>query len=373
MENKNDKLKSKKSIKVKSKKEAEKLLNRSKSTQTKKVTNYKPKNKKNIKRTNISQKSINISKESKPVEELEQNKKETVTKNNKTKEKKVLTKEKEKIDKSKSNDFKIKIDPKKAEIKKTKVEQKKEKTKETSNKKGTKKITTALKNKIFEEVDINESKVKKQDKKKSWNYLIVIGLLAILCLSILIIKKYNNHSNENNPVYESYIIGDKVLLNDNSAWYVIDDSASNEQYVTLLKETQIDINNDGKFDNNDKKAFNKEGNEKYDSTLESSIAYYLEHNYKGQLEEKIGKVKEISLLTSKEFVKIRTKMGYGYEWSEGNWLANDKLGNWWLNTSQNEKIYTVSRNGSYKMNSSATTNYVRPKITIEKENIKQKG
>ena len=71
-------------------------------------------------------------------------------------------------------------------------------------------------------------------------------------------------------------------------------------------------------------------------------------------------------------------MGYGYEWSEGNWLANPSLGNWWITSAEDAKIYStenkiyvVTKNGTYKLCNADTANYIRPVITISKNMIEE--
>jgi hypothetical protein len=45
--------------------------------------------------------------------------------------------------------------------------------------------------------------------------------------------------------------------------------------------------------------------------------------------------------------------------------------NYWLATSQKEKMYVVSRKGSYKMVKPTATYYARVVITISKDSIKK--
>lgn len=197
-------------------------------------------------------------------------------------------------------------------------------------------------------------------------------LFLVLSLVVFLFINYTKKNKKNNEIYPEYFIGEKVVLKDDSIWYVIEDSDDKLSTVKLIKETQIDINGDGIFDGNDKKAFSSNGNIEYNKEDKASIAYYLENEYKPHLNGSVGTIKEISLMTSKEFVKVREKMEYGYEWSEGNWLANTTLGTWWINTSQNESIYAVSIKGSYKLYKASQSNYIRPVITIEKELTQKK-
>ena len=64
-------------------------------------------------------------------------------------------------------------------------------------------------------------------------------------------------------------------------------------------------------------------------------------------------------------------MGFGYEWSVGNWLANQTLGTWWIISAQNEQVYAVTSSGVYKLYTADSLNYIRPTITISKELVEK--
>ena len=161
-------------------------------------------------------------------------------------------------------------------------------------------------------------------------------------------------------------------MRDQSIWYVVEDSGNREETVKLLKESLIDVNGDSKFNDQDKKRYNTLNESNYDVSNETSVAHYLETEYKNDLENSVGKISEISLLTSKEFVKIREKMGFGYEWTTGNWLASKTIGPWWVISSPKpDSVYTVTTTGSYKLTNANTFNYVRPTIVIKKEQVKK--
>jgi hypothetical protein len=60
-------------------------------------------------------------------------------------------------------------------------------------------------------------------------------------------------------------------------------------------------------------------------------------------------------------------MGFGYEWSKGNWLASSSIGNWWVISSPREdSVYVVTIQGLYKLAAANSTSYVRPTIVIRK-------
>ena len=100
---------------------------------------------------------------------------------------------------------------------------------------------------------------------------------------------------------------------------------------------------------------------------EGSAPYYLDATYKSYLNDKVIKIEEAGLLTSKQYIKIRNIMNYGYEWSEQNILAGEQLGTWWINSSQNDKVFAVGTTGSYKLFDSTKRNYVRPVIIVKKD------
>ena len=331
-----------KKINIKNKKEAAKVLSKKKNNVTKA--------KKNSSSNNKNKKTPNIKKIETPVvKKVETKKKQT---------KKIVKKE-EKTKLILPKEWQVKPVNKKKEIVQP----------DTSDN-----ITGKLKNSIFEEISEEELyKNQKEKKKKSKKRVAktVVTLVMILIILFLIVK-YRDLMKKSLTVYNEYEIGETVKLSDNSIWYVVSYSDMSTSTVKLLKETQIDINKDGKYDKNDKMKYNSSNKVSYDTADKDSIAYYLEHEYKSELSEKVGTINEISILTSKEFVKIREKMGFDYEWYEDNWLANSELDTWWIDSLQTEKAYVVTKIGSYKINSPNNYNYIRPVITVEKDIIEKK-
>ena len=204
-------------------------------------------------------------------------------------------------------------------------------------------------------------------KKRKKNMLIILIMSILIVIIGVVLIKYKNILEEKTKIYAEYFIGEKYTLNDGHNWYVIEDSNKNVSTVKLLKEYSLDINNDEKIDTSDMDSYYSSKSTIYDKLDDKSIAHRLNNVYKPKLESRIGKIEDISLLTSKEFVKLRDKMGYGYEWNEGNWLANKDLGNWWIISSQKDKVYAVSSTGAYKLYNATDKNYVRPVITIKKD------
>lgn len=365
----------------KEKKNTQKKVTSKKNNKTISIKNKKtakkelPKASKNTKKESTTKK-IQKKQSTKPVEK----KSSTSTKLTKAEEKEILSKSK-KVEKNKQQKEKAKKEKKKREEKTklvlpkeweqiNKQKQKKKTTKEKVSS-NTQKLGILLKDSLFEEVDEQTFIIeRKENRKKTAKILIIIAIIAIvLGLGIFFLIKYNEHVKQSLRIYDLYEIGDVVELKDSSRWYVIEKSDKDNSTIKVLKETQIDINKDGTFNDADKKKYNSTGNSTYDNKDTEGVAYYLENEYKKDLEEQNGKIEEVSLLTSKEFVKVRNKMGYGYEWTTNNWLANTSLDTWWVISEQNKKIFSVTRIGSYKLYNPTDLNYVRPTIVIKKELI----
>ncbi len=358
-----------KRINIKNKKAATKAL--TKTSSKKETSTKKPIAKKVVK------KAVNTELTEKNEKELKvtQKKKETKITTSKTKLKKESGKVTKKDTEKKAANKKK---PTKKELEKNKIILPKEwkeinrKTKEQEI--SNDKFSSKIKHSIFEELDEKSFVAKKKEEKEQLKKSIIVLLIIIItiALAVFILYNYNDFVKKQLAVYDIYEIGDKVELKDNSIWYVVENSDSKSETVKLLKDTPVDINDDSKLDINDTIKYNSNNIPEYDVTLADSVGNYLSENYKLKLQEKIGAIEAISLLTSKEFVKIRNKMGFGYEWSEGNWLANNDIGTWWIISKQNEKVYCVTSIGSYKLQSPISPNYVRPTIVIKKANITTK-
>ena len=368
-------------VSLKNKKEAAKALSKSKATPAK--TKKKAVKKDVLKNVNI------VSKEEPklPVEEEKKEERQTESKQElkakrkedraakkaekkkKREEKKKLKQEKKKAKSSKKKEEKPKIVlPKEwAEVGKKKKSEKKE-----SEFTNTNTLTNMFKKSLFEEVDeqtYREEKKKKKAKRKK-RILFFLVLAVILIVTGLFLLKYNDFVKKQLAVYNVYNIGDRVLLEDDSVWYVVEDSDAHSDVVKLLKETAIDITGDNQITEKDKMKYNMDNKAEYDIESKGSGPYYINKDYKIELEKKVGHIESIGLLETKEFIKIRDRMEYGDEWSEGNWLANSKLGNWWIESEQNQKVFAVSPNGSFKLYYAKAYNFVRPVIVVKKDMIK---
>ncbi len=348
-----------KKINLKNKKAATKALSKTKTQKTKTTKKTQAKKKTAPKKTTVKESLT----------------KETLTKGKTTKkvEKKTTDKKVTKTKKTTKAKPKKKAPEEKAKLVLPKEWEKVNKTKENKQLEATTKIGGKIKNSIFEEVDektfiINKEKEKRQLKK----YLITIAVVVIvIALSIFVFIKYDEHVRESLMVYEEYFIGDKVELKDGSTWYVIKNTDKTEKEVKLLKENVIDTNGDNIVDAKDRKKYNSKGYAEYDDSVDDSVAKYLKETYAVELENSVGGINEVSLLTSQEYVKIREKMGFGYEWKEGNFLASKSIGNWWVISEQNNKVYAVTATGLYKLCEADTLNYVRPTIVIDKDKVKK--
>lgn len=237
--------------------------------------------------------------------------------------------------------------------------------KEFTNKKVTKK------SKILHNIKHLLNKIKNfiiniiKDKKKK--KVILISLLSILILAIIlpiiILKR--------EPIiftFKAFNAGEKVTFS-GTEWYVIKDTGIDEKEVELISKLPFDLNQDGKIDENDTVEFDTENSVEYTILDKNNIGYYINKAVLNMIKEKSG-VKEIRLLTSDEYISLRDQMGFGYDWSEGNWLANEETKTWWLRTSKYSHIYVVTERGSYMMDEATSKNYVRPVVKVLKNYVK---
>jgi hypothetical protein len=234
-------------------------------------------------------------------------------------------------------------------------------------------ITTRLKKSIFEEVDEKTYKIQRAKEKESLKKSIITLLIiaAVIALAILILYLYNDSVRKSLTVYDEYSMGDAVTLKDNSTWHVVENSGKHDPTVKLLSDNIADLNNDGLFDGNDILIYSPSSKSEYNPLEENSIGFYVNNTYKKKIEESVGKVESVGILSSKEFVKLRNKLGLGNEWSEPNWLGNDKLVLWWVESSPKEdSVYVVTHRGTYMITKANTKHALRPTIVISKDKIK---
>ena len=195
-------------------------------------------------------------------------------------------------------------------------------------------------------------------------------LIILGSAGFIFYKKYQDKIKHDLNMYDVYYLGQQVKLADDSIWYIVDLSDGSKADVTLLSNTVIDTNGDGQITDADRMQFSS-GSTKYDILDNTSIAYFLENQYKQKIEEKVGEINSISLMESKQFVKIRDTLQYGYEWDGENILTSNTMYYYYLATSQNEKMYIVNRRGSYKMVNPTDKYYVRIVINVDKSLIKK--
>lgn len=168
---------------------------------------------------------------------------------------------------------------------------------------------------------------------------------------------------------KEYSIGEKIILNDYSKWHVIEESSSNDDYVTLLKDKIINIeknnqvldmvNNKVLFDPNDE-----------------NIKYYLDTIYKKELEKnniKLGDNGEIRLITLNELLKLGNysyKNYNYYQTTTPTWLNTNVP--WWTMTpfSSDSTYYVYKGNIYFAKDKNTTRAGIRPVIKVLKSNIK---
>lgn len=168
---------------------------------------------------------------------------------------------------------------------------------------------------------------------------------------------------------KEYSIGEKITLKNNSSWYVIEESSSTDDYITLLKDNIINIKNDNQsldiknnlitFDPND-----------------DNIKFYLENTYKKELETsgiKIGEQGEIRLINLNELLTIGNYNHQDYNYyntSSPKWLILDTP--WWTSTpfSKDSTYYVYKENIFFAKDKKTTRAALRPVIKVLKSNIK---
>ena len=226
-----------------------------------------------------------------------------------------------------------------------------------------------IRSSIFESIDEKELEERKKKDRESIKKTIIIILILGVIITVIIysLLKYNDFVRKKLAVYESFRIGDVVKLNDDSKWYVITDSDSSEDTIKVLAGHLVDIDNNGVLDATDLVSYNSTGKAEYDSNVEYSVANLLGDAYKKRYELGIGTIEEMSILTSKEYVKIRERMNFGDEWDQGNWLANSSFQKWWILSEQNDRVFVATPRGTFILTSPTKSYYIRPTIVIKKD------
>lgn len=218
-------------------------------------------------------------------------------------------------------------------------------------------------------------------------------------------------------VYKKYNVGDIVTLKDDSKWYVIHDTDEYSKYVYLMQDKRIDINKDGftvdvgSLSDPDRIPFDKNGSKKYDETVQGSVAYYLENDYRNSMT--LNNILDFRLLTLNELEAIKEKINFEVLtekqkldmmeaeneildsikfFSESprpfhklkdiiidaeqnsklmpHWLFNSNSGNFWV--MDGKKAITATWDGNGYAIVKATTGYgLKPVMLISKDNIKE--
>ena len=165
-----------------------------------------------------------------------------------------------------------------------------------------------------------------------------------------------------------YSIGDRVILKNNSYYHVIKESDNNDIYVTLLSDDIIKINNNNSLDVKDNKVLFNVNDE--------NISFYLDNNYRKELEDKeikIGEDGEIRLITLGELQNISEFSYKDYNYYGKNvpsWLNIKKP--WWTMTpySSDGHYYVVGKNILSTKDVKKTRAGLRIVLKLLKSNIK---
>lgn len=311
---------------------------------------------------------IKVNKKLEKLKAREEKRRQKKEKKLKAKEEKIRLKDKKRKEKQTQKELKKK---------KVKIELPKEwKTINTKNNKAEKSkdetpksFKGKIRSSIFESIDEKELEERKKKDRESIKKTIIIILILGVIITVIIysLLKYNDFVRKKLAVYESFRIGDVVKLNDDSKWYVITDSDSSEDTIKVLAGHLVDIDNNGVLDATDLVSYNSTGKAEYDSNVEYSVANLLGDAYKKRYELGIGTIEEMSILTSKEYVKIRERMNFGDEWDQGNWLANSSFQKWWILSEQNDRVFVATPRGTFILTSPTKSYYIRPTIVIKKD------
>lgn len=168
---------------------------------------------------------------------------------------------------------------------------------------------------------------------------------------------------------KEYSIGDKVILNKQGSWHVIQESLIDDEYIVLLSDKTIKLDDDNQsLDSINNKVLFKPNDD--------NIKFYLENTYKKLLEENnimFGDAGEIRLITLKELLAIGS-----YNYKEYNYYKNDTPEwintntPWWTMTpySISSTYYVQNGNIYFSKDQNATRAAIRPVIKVLKSNIK---
>lgn len=168
---------------------------------------------------------------------------------------------------------------------------------------------------------------------------------------------------------KEYSIGEKIILNDYSRWHVIEESSSNEDYVTLLKDDVINIEESDQ-------ALDVVKNKILFDPNDENIKFYLDNTYKKELEKnniKLGDNGEIRLITLNELLTLGNYNYQDYNYYQTttpNWLNTNVP--WWTMTpfSSDSTYYVYKGNIYFAKDKNITRAAIRPVIKVLKSNIK---
>jgi len=230
-----------------------------------------------------------------------------------------------------------------------------------------------FKNKFFEEVDVHEYKKVKKEIRAKWPKRIIIAVLIIAILGatgFILYKANQERIRRNLNLYPKYKIGQEVILSDDSKWYVLEDSDGSNPNLVIMPEGLSDLNFDGQLDQKDRIPFS-DGSVEYDKNDKSSIAYFIENEYKPKFIEKYGIVEDIYVMKSEQYVRFREAMNYPKEFKEDNILIGDNKSGYWLQKSINGYNLVVKKDGTYKMVKPTSPHPTRFAVTIKKDSLKK--
>ena len=206
------------------------------------------------------------------------------------------------------------------------------------------------------------------------------------------------HKSDLEASYREYKIGDQVTLLDNSVWWVIQNSDKRHPFVTLLKDTSLNMDSDPAITSADYRTFDSTVTSSkpyvaYSKISTTNIGYYLENSYRPTLTSSLSGVSgnitylKVRLMKLEEINKIPGVQHCGVTSYDSCVFTSDtpewiwKRGHFWLMDSPlkeaNAYVYQGGYPSSYPQygeiyqnKSGSQSAGFRPVIEILKTNLK---
>ena len=181
------------------------------------------------------------------------------------------------------------------------------------------------------------------------------------------------------PEYDTYSIGDKTTFA-GSDWYVVKDSSTNEDYVTLIKENVLTSSELGSY------AFsNGRDTARYSlltvsdygsSTIKKAVDNYM-NNYLDESKLKIINEYKIRIMSTDELTNnLGCTTATCSSSPNANWIYNSNIGHYWLMETNGQYAFFITTVGGISIDyqdgnghSFSYGSHVRPVINLLKSAI----